>query len=118
MAVTGIGGIFFRSEDPGSLQEWYGKHFGIAFDGSEPWMQSAGPTVFMPFAKNTDHFPADKQWMINLRVTGMTQLLEALRDAGVDVITDPDWNTPETGTFARVYDPEGNAVELWEPPAA
>jgi predicted enzyme related to lactoylglutathione lyase len=79
-------------------------------------MQSAGPTVFMPFAKDTDYFPPDKQWMINLRVSDLDELLAVLGKAGIAVTTDPEWNTPETGKFARVYDPEGNPVELWEPP--
>lgn len=116
MGVTGIGGLFFRSSDPDSLQAWYREHFGVTFENGEPWMQSAGPTVFMPFAKDTDYFPPDKQWMINLRVSDLDELLAALGKAGIAVTTDPEWNTPETGKFARVYDPEGNPVELWEPP--
>jgi predicted enzyme related to lactoylglutathione lyase len=71
----------------------------------------------MPFAKDTDHFPADRQWMLNFRVTQMDQLLAALRTAGIEVITKAEWDTPETGRFARIHDPEGNPIELWEPPA-
>jgi predicted enzyme related to lactoylglutathione lyase len=55
--------------------------------------------------------------MINFRVTELDGLLVKLRDAGIAVTTDPAWDTPETGRFARVHDPEGNPVELWEPPA-
>jgi predicted enzyme related to lactoylglutathione lyase len=116
MGVTGIGGIFFRSVGPEALQNWYREHFGVAFDDGEPWMQSAGPTVFMPFPEDTDHFPRDKQWMLNLRVSDLDQLLASLRNANIAVITNPEWDTPDTGKFARVYDPEGNPVELWEPP--
>jgi|SRR5271163_1292818 len=117
MGVTGIGGLFFRSADPESLQDWYREHFGIAFENGVPWTQSSGPTVFMPFAEDTDYFPRNKQWMINLRVDDLEQLLASLRKAGIAVITDPAWNSPETGKFARIHDPEGNPVELWEPPA-
>jgi glyoxylase I family protein len=117
MAAVGIGGVFFRASDPKSLQEWYLKHLGIAFDYASPWIQEAGPNLFMPFPRDTDNFPANKQWMINFRVTGMDELLTALRDDGIAVTTDSSWDTPETGRFARIHDPEGNAVELWEPPS-
>ena len=116
MAVTGIGGLFFRARDPAALAEWYLAHFGVGMSGWDPWQQAAGPTVFMPFAIDTDHFPADKQWMLNLRVDDLDGLLAKLRDAGIDVTTKAEWDTPETGRFARVYDPEGHPVELWEPP--
>lgn len=117
MAVTGIGGIFFRAKDPGGLLEWYRTHLGIAADGEMQWNQEAGPTVFMPFADNTDYWPDGKQWMMNFRVTDLDALLSTLRLAGVAVKTDPDWDTPEIGRFARIHDPEGNPIELWEPPA-
>lgn len=116
MPVTGIGGVFFRAEDPQGLMAWYRTHLGIAADDPYRWDQQAGPTVFMPFSRDTDHFPRDRQWMINLRVSGLDALLGALRAAGIAVITDPAWDTPETGRFARIHDPEGNPVELWEPP--
>ena len=115
MPVTGIGGLFFRASDPDALRDWYQTHLGV---GGFDWMQQPGPTVFMPFGADTDYFPADKHWMINFRVDGLDELLARLSAAGVAVITDPAWNTPETGRFARVHDPEGNAVELWEPPEA
>jgi hypothetical protein len=67
MAVVGIGGVFFRADDPGALQAWYQKHLGVGGDDPFNWVTEAGQTVFMPFARNTDHFPADRQWMINLR---------------------------------------------------
>jgi predicted enzyme related to lactoylglutathione lyase len=117
MPVTGIGGVFFRASDPDALQDWYRTHLGVAFDGAAPWVQQSGPTVFMPFPKDTDYFPAAKSWMLNFRVTQLDQLLSALRSAGIDVITNPDWDSPQTGKFARIHDPEGNPLELWEPPA-
>ena len=118
MAVTGIGGVFFRAGDPEALQAWYRTHLGVGGEAMPIWMQQAGPTVFMPFAKDTDYFPADRQWMMNFRVEDLDALLARLRSAGVDIITNADWDTPETGRFARIHDPEGNPIELWEPPAA
>lgn len=116
MAVSGIGGVFFRSRDPDALTEWYRTHFGVTMEGYEPWKQEAGPTVFMPFANKTDHWPDSKQWMINFRVTDLDVLASKLRQAGIAVKTDPAWDSPEAGRFARIEDPEGNPVELWEPP--
>jgi predicted enzyme related to lactoylglutathione lyase len=117
MSAVGIGGVFFRANDPEALQAWYRKHLGVGGEDAFHWVQQAGPLVFMPFPGDTDYFPAAKQWMINFRVAGMDRLLSALREEGIEVITDPQWDTPETGRFARIHDPEGNPVELWEPPA-
>lgn len=116
MPVTGIGGLFFRSDDPGALSAWYQKHLGIS-SGSIVWQQSAGPTVFAPFPKSTEYFPAEKHWMLNLRVSGLDALLEELAASSIAIVRDPAWDTPETGRFARIHDPEGNQIELWEPPA-
>jgi predicted enzyme related to lactoylglutathione lyase len=118
MPVTGIGGVFFRAKDPKALQAWYEHRLGLSVDFAAPWRQAAGPTLFMPVAADTDMFPTDKAWMINFRVTELDGLLSELRGAGVEVFTKPEWDTPKTGRFARLYDPEGNPVELWEPPAA
>lgn len=114
MAVSGIGGLFFRASDPEALQAWYKRHFGM---GGYDWAQQAGPTVFAPFPAGTDYFPPAKQWMLNLRVTELDVLISSLRASGIEVTTNAEWDTPETGRFARLEDPEGNPVELWEPPA-
>ena len=116
MPVTGIGGLFFRAKDPKALSAWYKTHLGIGVEPHGIWHQSAGPTVFMPFPEGTDYFAADKQWMINLRVDDLAALIQTLRAAGIAIITKPEWDSKETGRFARVHDPEGNAVELWQPP--
>jgi predicted enzyme related to lactoylglutathione lyase len=117
MSVTGIGGVFFRARDPEALTAWYGEHFKVTMGADyEPWRQAAGPTVFMPFPADTTHFPADKAWMINFRVVELDALIARLRVAGLEVTTNPEWDTPETGRFARLYDPEGNAIELWQAP--
>ena len=116
MPVTGIGGVFFRATDPEGLNQWYRQHFGVTMEGYSPWVQAAGPTVFMPFARDTDYFPADRQWMINFRVTDLDALVTALGVSGIEVITKAEWDSPEVGRFARIHDPEGNPIELWEPP--
>ncbi|WP_309666855.1 VOC family protein [Tabrizicola sp.] len=114
--VTGIGGIFFRATDPKALAVWYATHLGIT-EGL--WSQDAGATVFSPFPAATDYFPTDRQWMLNLRVEGLTGLIAMLQAAGIAVETRPDWDGDGSyGRFARIYDPEGTPIELWEPPAA
>ena len=126
MAVQGMGGLFFRARDPDALNAWYKEHLGIGAgcdatgDGKPDewsWKTLGGPMVFAPFKHDTDYFAADKAFMINLRVSGLERLLGALRAAEIEVITKPEWNDPTTGQFARIHDPEGNAIELWEPPA-
>jgi len=72
--------------------------------------------VFAPFAQDTDYFSKNKQWMINFRVTDLKKFIEEIKSKGVEVEEREEWNSmPEVGIFARVYDPEGNPVELWEP---
>ncbi len=113
MHVTGVGGLFFRARDPEALQAWYGKHLGIGPVGDTwTWEQQAGPTVFMPFKHDTDYFPADRPWMLNLRVQEIDALLDKLRAAGIAVETRAEWDSPETGRFARIQDPEGLPIEL------
>jgi glyoxylase I family protein len=115
-AATGIGGVFFRARDPKALGEWYEKHLGIAggADGA-PWHQAAGPTVFAPFKADTDYFPADRQWMMNFRVDDLPTLIANLKASGIAVETRAEWDG-DYGRFARIHDPEGNPIELWEPP--
>ena len=115
MGVTGIGGLFFRAKDPKALGKWYADHLGVGDGQWGLWNQDAGMTVFSPFAADTDYFPADRQWMLNLRVDQLDALLDKLRAAGIEITTKAEWDSPETGRFARIHDPEGNPVELWEP---
>ncbi|WP_310474855.1 VOC family protein [Sandarakinorhabdus sp.] len=127
MGVQGIGGIFFRARDPDSLSAWYKQHLNIGAgcnaDAMGPvdewaWLSKGGPVVFAPFKADTDYFAADKAFMINLRVTEIDAMIASLRAAGVAIETRAEWDAPEVGRFARLHDPEGNAVELWEVPAA
>ena len=126
MGVLGIGGLFFRAQDPDASNAWYREHLGIgagcaAHDTGDidewTWKTQAGPVVFAPFKADTDYFAADKQYMLNLRVADLDGMLPALMAAGIAVETRPEWNDPSVGKFARIHDPEGNAIELWEPPA-
>ena len=126
MPVLGMGGLFFRAADPDALSAWYKRHLGIgagcdATGEGEPnewvWQVQGGPMVFAPFKQSSDYFAADKAFMINLRVSGIDAMLDQLRLEGIEVITKAEWDVPAVGRFARIHDPEGNAIELWEPPA-
>ena len=113
--ITGIGGFFFRSENPETLKAWYVEQLGIDIENFV-WQQQSGPTVFDPFKKDSDYFKADKQWMINFRVTNLKALIADLTLKGIIVEERDEWNAmPEVGTFARIHDPEGNPIELWQP---
>lgn len=112
--VNGIGGVFFRAEDPEALKAWYARHLGV--ESAPVWMQAAGPTVFAPFAADTDYFPADKAFMLNLRLDDLDAMIAQLEAAGITVETRAEWDAhPEVGRFARIHDPEGNPIELWQP---
>jgi glyoxylase I family protein len=116
--VDGFGGFFFRAENPAALAEWYETHLGVlkvptSYDG-DVWEQKAGQTVFSPFKKDTDYFGRpEQQWMINFRTSDLAGLAADLRAAGIEVTIDPE--TYPNGRFARLHDPEGNPIELWEP---
>lgn len=117
--VIGIGGIFFKSENPKQLAEWYQTHLGIDFGGTTyAYFQSQekekGGTTFSFFKQDTQYFdPSAKEFMLNLRVENLSELLKVLREEGVQVL---DENADDDfGKFAWILDPEGNKIELWEP---
>lgn len=119
--AVGVGGIFLKAKDPKGLAAWYAAHLGIpkgeggtlAFDGPS----SAGMTVFAHFPTDTAYFgDGGQQSLVNFRVDDLDGLLAQLAAAGVRV--DPKREDYEYGRFAWIWDPEGNRVELWEPPAA
>ena len=117
--VIGIGGLFFRAKDPAELADWYRTNLGIdpapADYSQKAWSQEAGPTIFAPFPEDSEYFgDAEKQWMLNFRVADLDAIVAQLRAAGIDVSVDP--KTYPNGRFARLHDPEGNPIELWEPP--
>jgi len=121
--VTGIGGVFFKADDPEKMYEWYQKHLGIkreqgyvAFhwrDDQNP--DQKGLTAWSIFRKTSDYFdPSRATFMINYRVDDLDALLEAMRAEGVEI--DPKREDYDYGRFAWITDPEGNKIELWEPP--
>jgi catechol 2,3-dioxygenase-like lactoylglutathione lyase family enzyme len=116
--VTGIGGLFFRANDPTKLAQWYKEHLGIdpvpTDYGQQAWSQEAGSTAFAPFPRDTDYFGrADQQWMINFRVRDLDAMVQQLQASKIEVKVDPE--TYPNGRFARLHDPDGNPIELWEP---
>ena len=123
--VTGIGGIFFNARDPEVLCAWYKKHLGIdvqewggtAFTWTDAEGKPAmGTTIWSIGAADGKHFaPSTSGFMVNYRVEDLASLLVALREEGCDVLDKTD--DSEYGKFGWVMDPEGNKVELWQPPA-
>ena len=118
--VTGIGGFFFKSENPKELVAWYGKYLGLKTDdyGSTFWWKDANgndcSTQWSPFASDTAYFAAsEKQFMQNFRVDNLELLLQKLSDEGVTIVG--DMQTYEYGKFGWILDIEGNKIELWEP---
>ena len=123
--VTGIGGIFFKAKDPSALYAWYEKHLGIrqeteGFGVSFQWKDDhdgSGMTIWSIFKAESKYFdPSPSPFMINFRVDNLDALMEALKSEGVEIDTKRD--EADYGKFAWIFDPEGNKIELWEPPAA
>lgn len=122
--VTGIGGIFFVARDPAALRDWYKRHLGIdvqewggtAFTWTdEAGNPAGGTTVWSIAAADGSAFaPSASSFMVNYRVDDLAALLQALRDEGCNVLEKTD--DSEYGKFGWVIDPEGNKVELWQPP--
>ena len=116
--VQGIGGFFFRAKDPKKLAEWYERHLGVTrvpenYDLT-PWRSEAGTTVFAPFREDTSYFGDQRlQWMINFRVRDIQRMTDQLRAEGIEVELDPE--VYPNGRFARLSDPEGNPIQLWQP---
>ena len=120
--VTGIGGLFFKTDDPQRTRSWYHDHLGI---DSEVWgsvflwredadPQERGYTVWSPFALDSQKFtPSEQPFMVNYRVQDLEGLLAELRTAEVEIVGDLEQH--ENGKFAWIMDPEGRKIELWEP---
>ena len=128
--VQGIGGIFFKAQEPQKLQDWYDKHLGVSPLPHSPWGEDdTAPlfewrdkddpnrkcyTVFGLFPADTDYFePGASPYMFNFRVDDLDALLEALNQEGVKL--QGEIKSYPFGRFARIADPEGNQIELWEP---
>jgi predicted enzyme related to lactoylglutathione lyase len=122
--VTGIGGIFFKAQDPVALRAWYQKHLGIdvlewggaAFTWTDAeGKPTSGTTIWNIAPAETDYYaPSTAPFMINYRVADVHALVQALQEEGCNVLGKVEES--EYGKFAWVLDPEGNKVELWEPP--
>lgn len=119
--VTGIGGVFFKSENPDNIREWYKTHLGFSGDkyGSTfDWRHADKPekkgySLWSTFPKETKYFePGNKEFMINLRVEDLVWLLEELKKEGIEQVG--EMQDSEYGKFAHIMDPEGNKIELWE----
>jgi predicted enzyme related to lactoylglutathione lyase len=121
--VTGIGGIFFKANDPHKLRKWYRERLGMECEKEGgaifKWRKADDPspegyTVWAPFPADTDYFtPSKKPFMINLQVENLDELLAQLKREGVDV--DLKVESYDYGKFGWIMDPEGNRVEPWEP---
>ena len=122
--VTGIGGIFFKAKDPKALGAWYKEHLGIDV---QPWGGASfdwtdadgkpvgGTTAWLIDPQENNHYaPSTASFMVNYRVDDLHALLKALKDEGCNVLEKMD--DSEWGKFGWVIDPEGNKIELWQPP--
>ncbi|MBS1584509.1 MAG: VOC family protein [Bacteroidetes bacterium] len=119
--VTGIGGVFIKSADPAKQREWYNKHLGInsseygaTFEWIDKESNEPGMTVLNFFKDSTKYFdPSTKECMFNYRVENLEELMESLKQEGVQIVGGPE-NT-DYGKFGWILDPEGNKIELWQP---
>ncbi len=120
--VTGIGGIFFKCQDPDSLRNWYRDHLGLVTNqygslfefrlNDDP--EKKGYLQWSTFSSDTEYLdPSKKEFMINYRVHDIEKLVEALKEEGVVILDEIE--SYEYGKFVHVLDPEGNKIELWEP---
>ena len=119
--VTGIGGVFFKCNDPQAMNEWYAKNLGVPtgeYGATFEWRQAEDPTKkgitqWSTFPETTKYFqPSTKDFMINYRVENIEELVEQLKKDGVTVID--EIKTYDYGKFVHILDPEGNSIELWE----
>lgn len=119
--VTGLGGIFFKCDDPEATRNWYKEHLGFNTDQygtSFEWRKADKPdekgySVWSTFKKDSDYFaPSTKDFMINLRVENLEWLIGELKKEGIEIIG--EMQVFEYGKFAHIIDPEGNKIELWE----
>jgi predicted enzyme related to lactoylglutathione lyase len=120
--VTGIGGIFFKSENPEKIKKWYQKNLGLTIDeyGSSFEFRNANKPEeinylqWSPFQKDTKYFePSKKEFMINYRVDNLELLVAELKKDGVTICDKIE--SFDYGKFIHILDPDGNKIELWEP---
>lgn len=114
--AVAIGGVLLRARHPEAPGRRYAGHPGVPAHG--PWPRAGGIAILAPCAADTDYRSADRAFLLNLRVVDLDARVSRLRAAGIAVETRPEWDSPETGRFARITDPQRNPLELWEPPPA
>ena len=122
--VVGVGGVFFKSENPEETKKWYEEYLGFPTDQHGTMFKSRdidNPDLitylqWSPFDKKTDYFdPSKKEFMINYRVQNIEEFVKVLKERGVTIL-DEITEYGEIGKFVHILDPEGNKIELWEPP--
>lgn len=117
--VTGIGGVFFKTDDPKKMKEWYSKHLDVEeifkwLEVTNPNASSPAQTIWSPFKQDTTYFaPSEKPFMFNYRVENLVELLTILKEEGIEQVGEVQ-EVPY-GKFAWIMDPENNKIELWEP---
>ena len=120
--VTGIGGIFFFSENPEQTKKWYAENLGLAVNewGSSFEFRNAhrpdeiNYLQWSPFKEGSEYFePSKKEFMINYRVQNIEGLVKNLKENGVTILDEIE--TYDYGKFVHIMDAEGNKIELWEP---
>lgn len=120
--VTGIGGIFFKCNDPDKMKEWYKTHLGLdtnEYGATFEWKEASdstknGSTQWSPFPETTKYFePSAKDFMVNYRVADLEALVEELKKEGVSIVDEIE--TYDYGKFVHIIDMEGNKIQLWEP---
>lgn len=120
--VTGIGGIFFKCNDPDKMKEWYKTHLGLdtnEYGATFEWKEASdstknGSTQWSPFPETTKYFePSTKDFMLNYRVADLEALVEELKKEGVTIVDEIE--TYDYGKFVHIIDMEGNKIQLWEP---
>ena len=120
--ITGIGGVFFKCQNPDAIRKWYHDNFGLSDDKyghTFVWKKPENPekngyTAWNPFDDKSDYFePSKQKYMINYRVENLEELLQELKEAGATIVG--DIQSFDYGKFGWLLDPEGNKIELWEP---
>ncbi|PVX45111.1 putative enzyme related to lactoylglutathione lyase [Flavobacterium sp. 103] len=120
--VTGIGGIFFFTDNPEQTREWYGQNLGLEINDYGSTFESRNinrpdeinALQWSPFKKGDAYFsPSKKEFMINYRVQNIEELVKKLRENGVTILDEIE--SYDYGKFVHIMDPEGNKIELWEP---
>lgn len=121
--ILGIGGVFFKSKDPSGLAAWYRRWLGVAVEefGGVVFpitnLAAGSYTVWSPFSNRTRYFtPSRKPFLINFIVDDLDAILDRLRESDAQVMEKRERS--EFGYFGWFVDPEGNKIELWEPPGA